>query len=189
MQKYWGTILAMLVLASCGSDGKIVENTPVEEPKIQPIVTHFGFNLENFNVVRDTIKKGQTFGELMLKNKVDYPKIVHIAENYRDTFDVRRMDRKPYVLLKSKDTAEAAQVFIYQNDKINYTVFDFRDSTANVYKGKKKVTYLEHEVAGTIKNSLSMDLDSLGVDYSVTINLSEVYAWTIDFFRFKNGYT
>ncbi|MEM8928424.1 MAG: peptidoglycan DD-metalloendopeptidase family protein [Bacteroidota bacterium] len=189
MQKYWGTILAMLVLASCGSDGKIVENTPVEEPKIQPIVTHFGFNLENFNVVRDTIKKGQTFGELMLKNKVDYPKIVHIAENYRDTFDVRRMDRKPYVLLKSKDTAEAAQVFIYQNDKINYTVFDFRDSTANVYKGKKKVTYLEHEVAGTIKNSLSMDLDSLGVDYSVTINLSEVYAWTIDFFRLEKGDT
>ena len=32
-----------------------------------------------------------------------------------------------------------------------------------------------------------MDLDSLGVDYGVTINLSEIYAWTIDFFRLEKG--
>ncbi len=187
MQKYWGVILAMLVLASCGNDKKIAENIPIEEPKVQPIVTHYGFNLDNFNVVKDTIKWGDSFGELMLKNHVDYPKVVAISENYKDTFDVRKIKvGKPYLILKEKDSLEKAQVFIYQNDKINYTVVDLRDS-AVAYKGKKKVNYLEREVAGTIKNSLSMDLDSLGVDYSVTINLSEIYAWTIDFFRLEKG--
>lgn len=187
MRKFWGAILTMILLASCGNDKEIAKNTAVEETKIEPVITQFGFNLDDFNIVRDTIKKGQTFGELMLRNHVDYAKVINIAENFKDTFDIRRIDRKPYLLLKSKDSIEAAEVFIYQNDKINYTVFDFRDSTAVAYKGRKKVSYVEHEVAGTIKNSLSMDLDSLGVDYNVTLNLAEIYAWTIDFFRLEKG--
>ena len=187
MQKYWGVILAVLAMASCGENKKIAENVLVEEPVDKPIITHFGFNLDNFNVVRDTVKWGDSFGELMLKNHVDYPKVVTISENYRDTFDVRKIQvGKPYLILKSKDSLDQAQVFIYQNDKINYTVVDLRDS-AMAYKGRKNVKYLEREVAGTIKSSLSLELDSLGVDYIVTINLSEIYAWTIDFFRLEKG--
>jgi murein DD-endopeptidase MepM/ murein hydrolase activator NlpD len=187
MRKYWGVILAMLVMASCGEDKKIAENVLVEKLENQPIVTHYGFNLDNFEVVQDTIKWGDSFGELMLKNHVDYPKVVTISENYKDTFDVRKIKvGKPYVILKAKDSLEKAQVFIYENDKINYTVVDLRDS-AVAYKGKKNVKFLEREVAGTINNSLSMELDSLGVDYAVTINLSEIYAWTIDFFRLEKG--
>ncbi len=187
MRNYWGAILALVLSVSCGEDKKIAENTTPEEKVSAPIVKQFGFNLDNFKVVRDTIKKGETFGALMLKNHVDYAKILYIAEHFKDTFDIRRIDRKPYLLLKSKDTSETAEVFIYQNNKIGYTVFDFRDSLANVYTGRKEVTFREREVAGTIKNSLSMDLDSLGVDYGVTINLSEIYAWTIDFFRLEKG--
>ena len=187
MQKYWGVILAMLVMASCGENKKIAENVLVEEPVDKPIITHYGFNLDNFNVVRDTVKWGDSFGELMLKNHVDYPKVVTISENYKDTFDVRKIQvGKPYLILKSKDSLEQAQVFIYQNDKINYTVVDLRDS-AMAYKGRKNVKYLEREVAGTIKSSLSLELDSLGVDYIVTINLSEIYAWTVDFFKLEKG--
>ncbi|UOY09180.1 peptidoglycan DD-metalloendopeptidase family protein [Muricauda sp. SCSIO 64092] len=187
MQKYWGVILAMLVMASCGENKKIAENVLVEEPVEKPIITHYGFNLDNFNVVRDTVKWGDSFGELMLKNHVDYPKVVTISENYKDTFDVRKIQvGKPYLILKSKDSLEQAQVFIYQNDKINYTVVDLRDS-AMAYKGRKNVKYLEREVAGTIKSSLSLELDSLGVDYIVTINLSEIYAWTVDFFKLEKG--
>ncbi|WP_431125010.1 M23 family metallopeptidase [Flagellimonas flava] len=187
MQKFFGAILALMLLISCKEKQELVQQLEPAEPVQKPIVKRFGFNLDEFNVVYDTIQKGETFGELMLKNKVDYPKIIHIAEEYKDTFDIRRIDRKPYVLLKSKDTSESAQVFIYQNDKINYTVFDFRDSTANAYKGRRKVNSVEREVGGVIENNLSETLDNLGVDYNVTIDLSEIYAWTIDFFRLEKG--
>jgi len=187
MRKYWGAILAMLIIASCGEGEKLAENTISEKPMIVPVETRFGFNLDNFNVVKDTVRWGDSFGELMLKNHVDYPKVVTISENYKDTFDVRKIQvGKPYHILKGKDSLEKAQVFIYENDKINYTVVDLRDS-AVAYKGRKNVKFVEREVAGTIENSLSMELDSLGVDYAVTINLSEIYAWTIDFFRLEKG--
>ena len=187
MRKYWGVILALLAIMACADDKKIAENT-IEKPlKEKPIIKQFGFELDNYNVVWDTVKRGDSFGELMLKNHVDYPKIVSISENFRDTFDVRKIKvGKPYLILKSKDSLQKAQAFIYQNDKINYTVVDLRDS-ALAYKAKRKVKLVEREVAGSIKNSLSMTLDSLGVDYIVTLNLAEVYAWTIDFFRLEEG--
>ncbi len=93
---------------------------------------------------------------------------------------------KPYIILKSKDTSEVAKVFIYQNDKINYTVVDLRDS-AVAYKSKRKVKLVEKEVGGVINSSLSEAMDNLGVDYGVTIALSEVYAWSIDFFKLEKG--
>ena len=186
MRRYWGAILAMVVFWSCKEDKPVAEEL-VQELKVEEPVTHYGFNLNEFDVVRDTIKWGDSFGELMLKNKVGYPKIASISENYRDSFDVRKIRvGKPYLILKSKDTALGAQVFIYENDRINYTVVDFRDS-AQVYKSKKKVNYREREVGGIINGPLSLQLDSLGVDYNVTLNLSEIYAWSVDFFRLEKG--
>lgn len=183
------TILVVAILFACKDEKSVLDQDELAleiEIKEEPIL-HYGFNLDEYDVVQDTIKWGDSFGELMLKNKVDYPKITTVSEKYRDTFDVRRIQvGKPYLILKSKDTTLGAEVFIYQNDKINYTVVDFRDST-QVYKSKKPVRIVEREVGGIIKNNLSQTLDSLGVDYNVTIDLSEIYAWTIDFFRLERG--
>lgn len=188
MHKFFGATLALItILVSCKQDKVLVDELVKVETIEKPPVTHFGFNLEEFNVVHDTVRRGDSFGELMLRNKVDYPKIATISENFRDTFDVRKIKvGKPYTILKSKDTSEVAEIFIYQNDKINYTVVDLRDSVT-AYKSKKRVKLREREVGGVITNNLSETLDNLGVDYNVTIDLSEIYAWTIDFFRLEKG--
>ncbi len=188
MQKIIGAILTlMVVLVSCNEKKEPMKEVATVEAIVKPPVLQYGFNLEDFKVVHDTVRNGDSFGELMLKNKVDYPKIAAIAENYRDTFDVRKIQvGKPYVILKSKDTSEVAEVFIYQNDKINYTVVDLRDST-KAYKSKKKIKLVEREIGGIIDHSLSMSIDTLGVDYNLTFALSDIYAWTIDFGRLDKG--
>ena len=187
MQKYWGIILALTVLASC-KDEVEQKNDIVQEinvPKVDIVNEQFGFNLNEFNVQLDTIKYGDSFGELMMQNKVAYPKIAAISENYRDTFDVRKIRvGKPYVILKSKDTIAKAQIFIYENDPINYTVIDLRDSV-KVYTDKRKVKYVRREVSGIIETSLSEAILDQGIDYNVTHNLANVYAWTIDFSRLQ----
>ena len=187
MHKYWGIILALTVLASC-KDEVEQKNDIVQEinvPKVDIVNEQFGFNLNEFNVQLDTIKYGDSFGELMMQNKVAYPKIAAISENYRDTFDVRKIRvGKPYVILKSKDTIAKAQIFIYENDPINYTVIDLRDSV-KVYTDKRKVKYVRREVSGIIETSLSEAILDQGIDYNVTHNLANVYAWTIDFSRLQ----
>ena len=193
MRIFWGILGLALVLASCKdrpSETALPESKP-EEPLVAELAPRleYGFDLREFEVVQDTIRRGDSFGELMLANKVDYPKIAQISEKYRDTFDVRKIRvGKPYMILKSKDTAQAAQGFIYQNDRVNYTVVDFRDS-AVAYKEKRPVSFREREVAGVIPEggSLSLVIDQLGVDYQVTLDLSQVYAWTVDFSKLDAG--
>ena len=190
MYKYWGTFLLLSIFISCKQVQTDKEVSAVEEIVISNELStdkQFGFNLEDYLVVRDTVKRGDSFGELMIKNKVDYPKIAKVSEDYRDTFDVRKIRvGKPYLILKSKDTTEGAQVFIYQNDLINYTVVDFRDSVL-AYKDRKQVKYVQKEAAGIIETSLSEAILDQGIDYNVTNDLSEIYAWTIDFFRLQKG--
>ncbi len=187
MFRVWGAVLIMMVLVACKEEKEMVLEETAQIEIEPPVITKYGFNFDEFVVHRDTIRNGDSFGELMLKNHVDYPKIAKVAEVYKDTFDVRRIKvGKPYIILKAKDSLAQAQVFIYENDRINYTVVDLRDSV-QAYTNKKRVKYVQREVAGVIENHLSGALDTLGVDYAVTINLSEIYAWTVDFFKLEKG--
>ncbi len=194
MNKIWGIFLITITVFSCKNDSKSLELTQEAIEKENAMVSvvpkplmKFGFNLDNFEVKKDTIRYGDSFGELMLQHKVEYPKIAKISKDFKDTFDVRKIRvGKPYTILKSKDTTETAQVFIYENDVVNYTVVDLRDSVS-AYRDKNKVKYVNREASGVIETSLSEAILAQGIDYKVTNDLSEIYAWTIDFFRLQKG--
>lgn len=191
MHKFWGIFMALILLASCKEDNT---KTLLEDNKGELAIVHepivvkrYGFNFDDFTVQHDTVRNGDSFGELMLNNKVEYPKIAKISQDFKDTFDVRKINvGKPYVILKSKDTTERAQVFIYENDAINYTVIDFRDSVI-AYKDRKEVKYVEREASGVIDTYLDQAIIDQGIDYSMSFKLSDIYAWTIDFFKLQKG--
>ena len=130
MNKFWGILFITTVLFSCKEesttssiDAKSVEKEVVSISVAQKPLMKYGFNLADFTVKEDTVRYGDSFGELMLQNKVDYPKIARISQDFKDTFDVRRIRvGKPYTILTSKDTTEGAQVFIYENDVINLSL-------------------------------------------------------------------
>ncbi|RTE54552.1 M23 family peptidase [Arenibacter aquaticus] len=188
MRKYLGLVLSLIFIVACKDEkpnkDELAEVVTIEKPVV---VKQFGFNLDDFEVLRDTVKNGDSFGELMLKNRVDYPKIAKVSEQFRDTFDVRKIVvGKPYLILKSRDTVKDAQVFIYENDPINYTVIDFRDSVV-AYKNSKEVKFVEREVSGVIESSLSEAILDQGIDYNVTNSMADIYAWTIDFNRLQKG--
>ena len=107
MNKYWGIFIILVFLVSCKDETADTTNeisvsalAVIEEPAI---MERYGFNLNDFTVQQDTVRDGDSFGELMLEHKVEYPKIYKISQDFRDTFDVRRIRvGKPYVILKSK---------------------------------------------------------------------------------------
>ncbi|MBT8285690.1 MAG: peptidoglycan DD-metalloendopeptidase family protein [Flavobacteriaceae bacterium] len=193
MRKYWGLFLACILLSSCG-DEKSTSSVAEEDVATQSIIPErniekYGFNLSDYIVVEDTIKRGDIFGDLMTRNKVDYPKIYELTQRFKDTFDVRRIRvGNPYTILKSKDTSQVAKIFVYENDPINYTVVDFRD-TVLAYKGRKEVKLVQREASGVIPQggSLSDVIVKQNIDYLMVNELSGIYAWTIDFFKLDAG--
>jgi len=175
----------MSILSACGSKEELPAVAQVKAPKI---VYKYGFKLNDYKVVNDTIKKGESFGLILDRHHVFYPTINKIAATIKDSFDVRRVRAgKPYTILASKDSLEKAQVFIYKHDKINATIVHFNDSVINAYRYKTPIKIIEKEVAGTIYSSLSVAMDSLHLMPNLTYSISDIYAWTLDFYKLQKG--
>ena len=147
----------------------------------------FGYNLDDYVVIQDTIKKGESFGVILDRNHVEYPTINKIVVKIKDTFDVRRLRAgKPYTILAKKDSTEQAQIFIYQHNRIEYTIIDFTD-TIIAKKVRKTIKFVEKTATGIITSSLSEALDEQGLSDVITNELASIYAWTIDFYRLQKN--
>jgi len=154
-------------------------------PKAKPKLVEFGFNIHDFNLVNDTIKSGDTFGSLLEKQNLDGRQVYDIVAKVKDTFDVRSIRiGKPFTILRSKDRTNKIQVLIYQPDRLNFYVIDFRDSIV-VYKKAKPLTFKTRTIAGALNGSLSETLQNLKVDPALAPRIAKIYAWSIDFFKLK----
>lgn len=156
-------------------------------PKAKPKLVEFGFKIHDFNIVNDTIKSGDTFGSLLEKQNLDGRKVYDIVAKVKDTFDVRSIRiGKPFTILRSKDRTNKIQVLIYQPDRLNFYVIDFRDSII-AYKKAKPLTFKTRTIAGALNGSLSETLQNLKVDPALAPRIAKIYAWSIDFFKLKKG--
>ena len=175
-------LLLLLALVSCNQSAK-----KVKVVKPIPIVVDFGFTLNNFDVIHDTIVDGDTFGSIIQKQNLGDRQVHEIVAKIKDTFDVRILRKgKPYALLRSKDKSKKLQVFVYQPDRLTYYVVDFRDST-NVYKKTRPLTLKRRTIAGALNGSLSESLENQNVNGALANKISTVYAWSIDFFKLQKG--
>jgi murein DD-endopeptidase MepM/ murein hydrolase activator NlpD len=75
---------------------------------------------------------------------------------------------------------------VYEPSVAEYVVFGLRDSLF-VHKIERPKVTIERAVGGEIEGSLYATLELQGVSPAVAVKLSEVYAWTIDFFRIQAG--
>jgi len=180
--------LCLIAVLSCKQEikNKTVDVTVlVEEPEE---VFEFGFNLDNYVVKKDTIQSGDTFGKILERNNISYPKIFKIAEKTKDSFDISRNLQlgKPYTLLCSNDSLESPKCFIYQPTKERYVVIDFQDSI-QAYTSYKPIKYVEKTATGVITSDMSHAMSKQGKPFMLALKMSDVYAWTIDFSRLQKN--
>jgi len=177
--------LFFIIFSGCTSDPKDDEVTP---ELVQPeLVEEYGFVLNDFNVIRDTVQSGDTFGAILDNHGVTPDKVYEVATKFKDSFDVRRMVAgKPYVLLNSKDSLNTTQVFIYEKTRTDYVVVDFRDSITT-YNDRRPVYYVEKEASGVINSSLYETMLDNNLSPLMSDRLASIYAWTVNFFAIQEG--
>ena len=173
----------LIFLFSCGEKNS---QTKIEIKK-EKVIKEYGYNLNNYNVKKDTIESGDSFGLILEKNNLFYPKIYDIVQEAKKVFDIRKINiGRPYTILSSKDSLNKPLVFIYQPNPIDYIVVSLGDSLW-AEKKQKEVKLVEFEAMGTIKSSLSETMQELKLSPLLSNELSEIYAWNIDFFRLEKG--
>jgi murein DD-endopeptidase MepM/ murein hydrolase activator NlpD len=180
------TILIVLIICvnySCKKD------TKPQQPKVvkEKVIKQFGYTLNDYHVVKDTVKSGDSFGTILEKNNLFYPQIFNIVQKAKQVYDVRKINiGKPYTILFSKDSLKSPKLFVYQPNPIDYVLVSLTDSLW-AEKKSKAVKLIEFEAQGTITSSLSETMEEEKLSPLLSNELSEIYAWTIDFFRLEKG--
>ena len=159
----------------------------IPEQPAKPKLEQFGFNFNDFNMLQDTIRRGDTFGSIIEDQNLGEKQVYDIIEKVKDTFDVRTVRiGKAFTFLRSKDRYKKLLVMVYQPDRGSYYVIDFRDSVS-VSKIIRPIRVKQRTIAGELDGSLSEALNKQGVDGALANKLTKVYAWSIDFFKLKKG--
>ena len=131
------------------------------------------------------MKKGESLSQILLSSGLDSRTIHTLITKCDTVFNVRKFKSGNTYTRMYSDTVLA--YFIYDIDIANYLVFDLTDSLPKVYRDAKEVTYQERHAAGVIESSLWNSMVVNNLDPNIAISLSEIYAWSIDFFGLQKG--
>lgn len=167
--------------------GKEEAKIVVTEEEVYVPQTKYGIIVDSFEVVNGEVKRNEFLADILLRYDVDYNIIDAIARTPRDIFDVRKVRVGfPYTVIRTSDSIPTTQYFVYEQSATEYVVFDMRDSL-RIYKGEKEVERRLKTASGTITSSLWNAMIDNNSDPNLANELSEIYAWTIDFFGIQKG--
>ena len=183
MRKFTPFLIVLLFLISCKGG---TEGTKEKKKQAEPQYL-YGICIDSLDVIEGTVQKNEFLANILSKEGVDLNTINQIDRNKKDVFDARKIKvGNKYVFLKTQDENPRAKYWIYEIDNINYAIFGLTDSLP-AWKGEKEViTRVEH-VGVEIKSSLWNAMAEAGCDYNLILELSDIYAWTIDFFGIQRG--
>jgi murein DD-endopeptidase MepM/ murein hydrolase activator NlpD len=164
---------------------RTIIDKPVKQPVLQPRVA-YKIRLDSLDIVYGKVASNQNLSSI-LSGYIPGALIDRIAKETKEVFDVRKIHAgNAFARIVTKDSAKRTLFFIYEINPIDFVVYDFRDSL-RVYKDKKKVTRLVKTASGVITSSLWNCFVENRLDMNLGLALSDVYAWTVDFYGLQKG--
>jgi murein DD-endopeptidase MepM/ murein hydrolase activator NlpD len=107
--------------------------------------------------------------------------------NSKDVFDVRKIrSGNNYILFCDKDSIARARYLVYEHDPTTCYVFSFNDSL-NITQIRKSLKSEIKYASLTIETSLWDAMMAEGLHPSIAVELSDIFAWTVDFFGLQKG--
>lgn len=155
--------------------------------QIDSPVFMYGIPIDSFDLVSGHIKRNGFLSEILIKHGVSMREIDQVLKNSRSVFDVRKIrSGNNYILFCDRDSIARARYLVYEHDPTTCYVFSFNDSL-NITPFRKEIRSEIKYSSGTIETSLWDAMINGGLHPSLVGELSEVFAWTVDFFGLQKG--
>lgn len=159
----------------------VLEDTLPDPP------SEYGIPLAGFVIEQHKVRNGSTFGDLLAAHGVPYAMVDSLVRLSQDMFDVRRM-RTGHTIsyVFTDDTAKELRYFVYEVDRVEHVIFGVVPPL-DVRVGRHPVDTERAEVSVPVTGALYNDLADAGADPMLSMQLAEIYAWTVDFYRIQKG--
>lgn len=187
-----GILLTMIAITAIVIGFMLIQDYYLPPKKSEPVTepsskTAYGIVIDSLLVIKDKVRKNQFLSEILRSYKVDYEKIDLLVKRSILIFDLRKIKAgNDYTVLCTNDSLNNVEYFIYEISPASYVVFDLRDSV-HVHTGEKEIEIQVRTTSGIISSSLWNAMMDNNTDPGLASELSEIFAWTIDFFGIQKG--
>jgi murein DD-endopeptidase MepM/ murein hydrolase activator NlpD len=183
----FGAALAAVALSatSCGR-GKTASEDSVAESVTDTLTVEapLGFNPDSLSVTEGKVKNGQFFSTLLGSLGMSAQEAYNLTQACGSVFDVKTL--RVGQSYRAYSSESGLQYLVYDRDRASSIVFSCRPPyEAWVYE--KPVTVEQRYADVTINTSLWNDMIAADVSPLLIVNLSDIYAWTVDFFALQKG--
>jgi len=193
-----GLVLAIVIVPAC-------QNTPTEVPvadsdtlivsQMIPENNIYGIPVDLYDASYGKVRRNQFLADILSPFGISNQEIYRISLLPDSLIDERKI--KPgneYVFYTLSDsiqpegTQRATTVyFVYEKDPLNFVVVGIDKDSIWAKNGQKHIEHRVQYASGTIKTSLWESMQENNSNPMLAVELSEIFAWTIDFFGVQQG--
>jgi len=150
----------------------------IEKITAKPIL-EYGIPIDSFLV--------QTLGELLSSLNADAGVINNLPVSTKGKFDLRQVIAgNTYKAFLTPDSSAKLVYLVYEKSPVDFVVFNFKDSLS-IQNAQKQVTLVRRLNEATISNSLWETIYQLNLNPNLALDMSDIFAWTVDFFGLQKG--
>lgn len=176
----------LLLAAGCGDRSGRTEGTAVgtqEEDKVQTPLWHFA--ADSLTVEESQVRNGDFFSTILIRKGLSAREAYLLTEACDSIFDVRSIRvGNPYRTWTSP--SGRTEYLAYDIDRIRSVVFRCQPPYSAFFVEKPVVTQTRY-IDVSIRSSLWNDMIAGGGSPMLILTLSDIYAWTLDFFGLQKG--
>lgn len=155
--------------------------------EMPPIELLYDIPKDSFLIEEYMVQHNQNLSDILLRSGVDYPTIHRLVSASDTVFDVRKIRvGQPYTLFYTPDTLRRLRHFVYTIDNTDYLIYSLGDSIT-ARRRSKPVSIVDRTASARIESSLWNAITGQGLNPSLALELSEIFAWTVDFFGIEKG--
>ena len=183
----------VLLLFSCKDSVRIIPQTVSEVTdtatvtKPDSTVFMYGIPYDSFNLITGKIRRNGFLSSILMEHGVTMEEIDMVTRNSSAVFDVRKIrSGNSFTLFCRKDSTARADYLVYEHDPVTWYIFSFNDSL-NITPYRKEVKSIVKYASATIETSLWDAMLAGGLHPSLVVGLSDIFAWSIDFFGLQKG--
>ncbi len=169
------------------AEGDLLVSADTVETENIEIEKEYGIAVDSFHIIRGRINRNQNLASILSKFNVSNLTIHNISLLPKEVFDARRIRAgNNYALFIDRIDSNSVHYFVYEKNNVDFVRIHLKDSII-AETGSKEINTERKTASGTIKTSLWHTITGNGLDPMIAIKLSEIYAWSVDFFRLQPG--
>lgn len=183
-------LFVAFVFAGCKGNGAANEGNANDSTQVvvdEPRHIEYGLDVTDLDEVQGKVVNGQIITSLLRNLGADKKAITQAAFIPDSVFDVRRMKAgQRYSAYYTQDSVPQLVYLVYQHSVTDFIVFHFEDSL-HVEQYTKPTTMKTRQGEFIVETSLWNAIIDADMNMTLALQLSDIYAWTVDFFGLQKG--